>query len=200
MSTEVDTLDLLDRAVNQLDAVVARISGDQEMLPTPCAEWDVRTLLGHVIGHSIPNSIVAAAGGTPDWQASAADVQGDWADACARAAGELLATWRAADMDRMVPSFGGQAPLRARADQQIAELAVHTWDLAKATDQDAQLDAAVAEHALAWSRQMLKPEYRGAGQGFGPEVLVASDAPSYDQLAAWFGRNPAWQPGTEQPI
>jgi uncharacterized protein (TIGR03086 family) len=143
---------------------------------------------------------VAAAGGTPDWQAPAADVPGDWAEACDNATRELLATWRAADIDAMVATGGGQAPLRSRADQQIAELGVHTWDLAKATGQDAPADDAVAEHALAWSRQTLKPEYRGAGRGFGPEVLVASDAPSYDRLAAWFGRNPAWQPGTEQPI
>lgn len=199
MNTGIVTLDVLDRAVNQMGTVVARINERQEWLPTPCADWDVRALLTHVIGHSLPNFIVAASGGTPDWQAPTTGVQAEWAEAYQTAASELLATWRAADMDRMVASFGGQAPLRGRADQQIAELAVHAWDLAKATNQSEPLDPAVAEHALSWSREMLKPEYRGPGLGFGPEVPVAPDAPSYDKLAGWFGRDAAWHPGNLQP-
>ena len=194
MTADVTTLDLLDRAVNQMNAVIARISVGQEDLPTPCADWDVRALLTHVIGHSMPNLIVAATGGTPDWQAPAAPVEADWAEAYRTAAHELLATWRAADVERMVAGGGGQAPLRARADQQIAELAVHAWDLVKATGQREPLDPAVAERALSWSRQMLKPEFRGAGLAFGPEVPVSPDAPSYDRLAGWLGRDPAWQP------
>jgi uncharacterized protein (TIGR03086 family) len=199
MGSDAETLDLLERAVNQMHAIVASVRSDQERLPTPCADWDVRALLSHVVGHSMPNLIVAASGGTPDWHAPAADVQTDWVEAYRTAAADLLSTWRAADMDRMVVSAVGAAPLRGRADQQIAELAVHGWDLAKATGQDGPLDAALAEHALTWSRGMLKPEYRGAGSGFGAEVPVAPDAPSYDRLAGWFGRNPAWQPGSGQP-
>jgi uncharacterized protein (TIGR03086 family) len=102
-------------------------------------------------------------------------------------------------MDRIVDSGDGQAPLRSRVDQQIAELAVHTWDLARATGQGQPLDPSVAEHTLNWSRPVLKPEYRGAGQAFGPEVPVPPGAPIYDQLAGWFGRNPAWQPDSGQP-
>jgi uncharacterized protein (TIGR03086 family) len=199
VNTDIGTLDLLERAVNQMDAIVAGVRPDQERLPTPCTDWDVQALLGHVIGHSMPNFIVAAGGGTPDWQAPAAVVHADWADAYSTAAGELLSRWRAADMERMVASGSGEAPLRSRADQQIAELAVHAWDLARATGHDGPLDAAVAEHALGWSRPLLKPQYRGAGQGFGPEVPVPSDAPIYDKLAGWFGRNPEWQPGGNQP-
>jgi hypothetical protein len=51
---------------------------------------------------------------------------------------------------------------------------------------------ALAEHALAWSRRMLRPEYRGSA--FGPEVLVKQDAPAYQRLAGWFGRDPRWAP------
>lgn len=142
----------------------------------------------------MPNFTVAASGGTPDWGAPAAAVGDDWARAFRAAASQLLATWRAADMDRLVAWGGGQAPLRGHADQQITELAVHSWDLAKATGYDAPLDPAIAEHALNWSQPMLRPEYRGPGQGFGAEVPVPQDAPRYDKLAGWFGRDPGWRP------
>ena len=88
---------------------------------------------------------------------------------------------------------GQQAPLRARADQQITELTVHGWDLAVATGQQADLDPALAEHALGWSRRMLRPELRGPG-AFRPEVPVPPDAPAYQRLAGWFGRDPGWSP------
>jgi hypothetical protein len=56
------------------------------------------------------------------------------------------------------------------------------------------LDPALAEHALRWSRGMLRPEFRGPDKAFGVEVPVPDDAPVYDRLAGWFGRNPGWTP------
>ena len=87
---------------------------------------------------------------------------------------------------------GGEAPLRLRADQQIAELAMHDWDLARATGQPAELEPALADHALRWSRGMLRPEFRGPGKAFGVELPVPDDAPAYERLAGWFGRDPGF--------
>jgi hypothetical protein len=56
----------------------------------------------------------------------------------------------------------------------------------------AGLDPALAEHALNWSRGMLRPEFRGPDKAFGVEVPVPDDAPAYDRLAGWFGRDPGW--------
>jgi uncharacterized protein (TIGR03086 family) len=97
-------------------------------------------------------------------------------------------------MDRPVATIGGQAPLRSRASQQVAEFAVHGWDVVKATGQRADLDPRLAERALNWSRLVLRPEHRGAGNAFGAEVSVPLDAPAYERLAGWFGRDPRWSP------
>jgi uncharacterized protein (TIGR03086 family) len=88
----------------------------------------------------------------------------------------------------------GEFPATWRVGQQIADLAVHGWDIAKATGQPTDLDPEVGRLALDWGRENLKPEFRGdeaSGRSFGAEVAVADVAPLYDRLAGWFGRDPS---------
>jgi hypothetical protein len=74
------------------------------------------------------------------------------------------------------------------ADWQTAEVAVHTWDLVRATDQDHDLDPEVAERGMAFMSAGLTDENRAPA--FGPEVQVPGDAPVYVRLAAVAGRAP----------
>jgi len=194
MNSDADTIALLDRALDQTAGLLAAVDASQAGLATPCAEWDVRALVSHLAGQDLRNFLVAARGESADWQAPADEIGDDWAAAFRDRAESLRAAWRAADLDRLVAGAGGEAPLRFRADQQITELAVHDWDLAKATGQPTELDPALAEHGLNWSRQMLRPEFRGPDKAFGVEVPVPEDAPVYDRLAGWFGRDPGWTP------
>lgn len=193
MTVAVDNLVLLERALAQAGRVIAAISPEQASLPTPCGAWDVQALVRHVVTQDMGNFTVAARGETPDWQAPAGELSDDWAGQFDEGAEQLLAAWREGDPDRAVAMPGGsEAPLRTRANTQIAEFALHAWDLVKATGQQADLDPAVAEHSLEWGRQMLRPEYRGPDKAFGVEVAVPDDAPVYDRLAGWFGRDPRW--------
>ena len=195
MTSDADTIALLERALDQTAGLVAAIDASQAGLATPCAGWDVRALVSHLAGQDLRNFLVSARGESADWQAPADEIGDDWAAVFRDRAESLRAAWRAADLDRLVAGPGGEAPLRFRADQQITELAAHDWDLAKATGQPTRLDPALAEHALRWSRQMLRPEFRGPDKAFGLEVPVPEDAPAYDRLAGWFGRDPGWTPG-----
>ena len=195
MTSDADTIALLERALDQTAGLIAATDASQAGLATPCAGWDVRALVSHLVGQDLRNFLVSARGESADWQAPADEIGDDWAAVFRDRAESLRAAWRAADLDRLVAGPGGEAPLRFRADQQITELAVHDWDLAKATGQPTRLDPALAEHALRWSRQMLRPEFRGPDKAFGLEVPVPEDAPAYDRLAGWFGRDPGWTPG-----
>jgi uncharacterized protein (TIGR03086 family) len=181
-----NNLDLLHRALDQTGVAIERITPEQHGLPTPCEGWDVTTLVTHVTG-GLDNTISMTRGEQPDWKTAFPPLGDDWAAAFRTKAGTLLNTWHTAD-----------AAQRPHIEMQIAEHAVHTWDIARATGMpDADLDPAIAEHALAWSREALKPEWRGAGGGgaFGDEVPVPDDAPVYDRLAGWFGRDPGpWTP------
>ena len=92
-----------------------------------------------------------------------------------RGGDELIAAWRAAGpltARRTLPGMG-EVPARFPVDMQIAELAVHAWDLARATGQKVDFDPEIAEAALAWMRTALVPAFRGSeadGKSFGPEV------------------------------
>ncbi len=190
-----DAIDLLRRALDQTANLVAAVKPEQFSRPTPCSEWDVRRLLHHVIGSGLRNFTIAARAETADWKAEPGPLGDDPAAAFRRGAEALLAAWSSADLDAPVPMPGGAtAPLRARADQQIAELAVHGWDIARSTGQPTDLDPEVAQHSLDWSKKMLRPEFRGPAKAFGYEVPVSGDAAIYDRLAGWFGRDPAWSP------
>jgi len=195
MTSEPEPLWLIEQALDQTAAVIQAVAPGQASWPTPCRDWDVHALVTHLAGQDLRNFIVSVRGETADWQAPPEDIGDDWAAAFAARAQWLKAEWRAADLDRLFPMpGGGEAPLRTRASQQAAEFAVHDWDLAKATGQRADLDPRLAEHALAWSRGMLRPEFRGPGKAFDAEVPVSQDAPAYDRLAGWFGRDPGWSP------
>ena len=195
MTSDADTVALLERALDQTTGLIAAIDTGQAGRPTPCAGWDVRALVSHVAGQDLRNFLVSVRGESADWGTPADELGDDWAAAFRDRAAPLRAAWRAADLGRLVTGPGGEAPLRFRADHQITELAVHDWDLATATGQSAGLDPALAEHGLRWGRQMLRPEFRGPDKAFGVEVPVPADAPVYDQLAGWFGRDPGWTPG-----
>ena len=199
MTSDTGTLMLLKHALDQTERLIAAVGAGQAGLATPCSGWDVRALVRHMAGQDLRNFLAATRGETADWQAPPDELGEDWTAAFRDRAAPLRSAWKAADLDQPVAMpGGGQAPLRSRADQQITELTVHGWDLAMATGQQTGLDLALAEHALGWSHGMLRPEYRGQGKAFGPEVPVPSGAPVYQRLAGWFGRDPWWTPPRAQ--
>lgn len=177
------TLPLLERALGQTEAIIAAIRPEQATLPTPCPQWTVRDLVEHLVGRGLGNFTAVARGETIDWTAPPKPLGGDWAAEFASGAQQLLAAWNRPDA----------ADATVRIDQQVAELAVHGWDLVTATGVDVPLDDEIAEHALAWSRGMLRPEHRGPDKAIGPEVPVPADAPAYARLVGWFGRDPSWR-------
>ena len=186
---------LLGRALDQTAAVIGTIRQDQAEQATPCPDWDVRALVRHLVGQDLRNFMISARGEAADWQALPDELGADWEGEFQERAQALLEVWHTADLNRLVTvPGGGEAPLRSRVDHQITELAVHSWDLVRATGAPITLDPALAEHALTWSRTMLRPQFRGPDKAFGDEVPVREDAPAYDRLVGWFGRDPSWTP------
>jgi len=70
----------------------------------------------------------------------------------------------------------------------VADVLVHTWDLARATGQDEALDPDEVAGMLAGMEPM-DEAIRGSGQ-FGPRVPVPDDADTQTKLIAFTGRQP----------
>jgi uncharacterized protein (TIGR03086 family) len=179
MAQRAQPLTLLTHALDQVSELIAGTERDQAELSTPCRSWTVRQLVDHLIT-DLGNFAASVRGEKPDWSKPADSSDGEWVDRFASARRGLDEAWSAADLDALVQGMAGEAPLVSRADQQVAELAVHAWDLARATGQSEDLDPDVAEYGLGWGTQHLAAQFRGPedeGKSFGPEVPVPADAP-----------------------
>ncbi|HEX9344000.1 MAG TPA: TIGR03086 family metal-binding protein [Actinomycetota bacterium] len=187
-----DPIALLSRALDQAGVIIAKVSPDQAALPTPCRSWDVRALVNHVVQDV--RMFTASAGGAA-WQPGDEDLIGDdWTGTYQHAAEALLGAWQAPGiLDRTLRLPIGEVPASWSVHQQVTDLAVHAWDVAKATGQPTNLDPEIGQLSLDWAKRNLAPQFRGdeaSGKAFGDEVPVPDDAPLYDRLAGFFGRDP----------
>lgn len=191
-----DPVTLLSRALDQTAEVIAGVAPDRASAATPCRSWDARALVNHLV-QDLDHFATSANGGEPDWGAPTPSAGDRAVETFRSRASELLDAWRGRDLAGTMRVRMGEVPVTFVLNQQLSELAVHSWDLARATGQAVELDPEIARTALEWARGTLRPEFRGDekdGKAFGPEVAAPDDAPVYDRLAALFGRDPAWRP------
>jgi uncharacterized protein (TIGR03086 family) len=180
------------QAMTQTESIVAAVEPGQLTNPTPCADYDVRALLSHIVG-GLNRVAIAGEGGDALARPARADDVSDngWLAAYQAAAARAAAAWTDdAKLDILVELPWGKIPGRFAIAGYIQEILTHGWDLAKATGQPTERDPELAAFALAGARRILPAEARGADVPFGPVVQVAPDAGRYAQLAAWLGRQP----------
>jgi uncharacterized protein (TIGR03086 family) len=184
MSTEV-----FEQAVATTRGVLADVSPDQYDRPTPCASWDVRALVNHVIGGT--HFYVAALTATP-WTAAATDyTAGDVVSAYDDGASAAIAAFGAPGvMEQMVELPFGTLPGAVFVGIASTDQFTHAWDLARATGQDTDLEPGFARQLLDNARNVLPDEVRGAEGAalFGAQQEVGSGASNADRLAAFLGR------------
>jgi len=176
-------------------AAIVKATPDQLDTPTPCAEWDVRALLNHVIGtlwlaealfSDQPPRYPMAPGGLPSADLASSDPAAAYAEAAAAA---LAAAGAGDALTRAHPTPLGDMPGPGLAGFTTLDILVHGWDLAKATGQPTDLDGRLAAHALAFAGQALAtPESRA--DRIGPALAPADGATVTSRLVAFLGRRP----------
>ena len=177
MST--DLLEQYGRASGWAGTKVA-IAAQKLNAPTPCDDWDVKTLLSHML--ETQRYFAGAARGehvSPPSPTPSVVLDADPVAQFEQTRTDVLQTFgEPGVIDKTGPSLGV-----AMSDQLL-----HGWDLAKATEQDATMPDGLAEATLAMIHGIFTAEER---KGIlKPEQHVADDASWQDKLLAYSGRQP----------
>ena len=177
---EQDLLDLYERASTW---TASKVAGATEKLdaPTPCDDWDVATLMNHMLDTQGYFLGVARAEDVSPPSPNPPELIGDNPAADFDAAlSEVASAYRAPGvLEKTGPSLG-----IAFSDQLL-----HGWDLAKATAQDATMPEGLPEAAYDVIHGRFTDDQRKGV--FKPEVKVATDASAQDRLLAYTGRDPS---------
>lgn len=163
--------------------------------PTPCADYDVRGLVGHLLGTSEALRRFGA-GEPPDrddpWGTSGVELTESWRSELGRRLDGLADAWartEAWEGDAM----DGAVSREALGQMAYAELLLHGWDLAVATGQDYRPDDDSVRRSLGFAGSVGDDPEERAGL-YGPVVPVPADAPLLHRLLGATGRDPGWQP------
>lgn len=175
----------LDQAIAAFGQLAGGVRPDQLTAATPCTEFDVRALLGHVIGGS--RNFAALLRDRPPAPPVDAPAEA-LASAFAAAATDMREAFtRPGVLERIFQAPAGALPGAALIQVRVVELIAHGWDLARATGQSTDcLPAGAAERALAFSRRQIPADR--TGMRFAAEQPVPDGAPAADRLAGFLGR------------
>src|SRR5260370_23930030 len=159
--------------------------------PTPCTDWDVRTLLTHMILWTAYSAERRAYGESVAEELMSKDFTAEpgYARAYQAQIAKAMDAWskpEAWEGDRNV--MGSATPAADIAAMLIAEMVLHGWDIAKATGQDYDCDDAVARNVL--ETVEAQGELFRQYQGFAAIVPVPDDATALDRALALSGRDP----------
>jgi uncharacterized protein (TIGR03086 family) len=174
--------------------VVQNIPDEALSGPTPCDDWDLRTLLNHTIlwtsysaerrarGESVAEDLMrqdftAEPGFREDYSRQINKAVNAWSDPKA---------W-----EGEIGVMGSATPAADLGAMLIMEMALHGWDVAKATGQDYHADEALGQ-ALNDTVQAQAELFRKY-QGFADPVETGHDATAFDRALALSGRDPGWK-------
>ena len=183
-------IEVYEGAVAQMQPIIGGIRPDQLTASTPCSKWDVQSLINHNIKVSQNvRSIITGGAGVDPFSVSH-PIPSEGAEVAFQASTNFLlaAVKGAGVLEKEVDTPFGRMQVGQFLMMPIADIVIHKWDLAKATNQDTSLDSGLAEVCYA----VLSPAVEGGRQGgfFGPEVTIPISASIQDKLLGISGRQP----------
>ena len=179
-------------AVETLQPVVAGVADDALDRPTPCTEYDVRTLANHLLGTVEAMRRIGASEDLDEddpWGTGGDHMSDTWRDDLTGRLDGYAAAWddpAAYEGDAM----GGKMPRSMIGGMAFVEVVLHGWDLAQGSGQQVQYDDGVVSAAL---EVMERIGEMGRSQGaFGTLVDLPEGASDFARVLAQAGRDPGW--------
>ena len=192
---------MLERATAEIERVVAAVPETRWNDPSPCAGWDAKQVVHHVIaGNVMADRVLAGASGeeaiagigSPSGEISAEITSADPVAKLRETDALQLEAFRSSveDPDRIVHHPRLDIPVWVFFNFRIGDLTLHAWDIARATGIDESLDPELVEAYWA-SLQPLLPAMTAAGVfGEGASGTVPDDAPTQLRVLDATGRRP----------
>ena len=189
----------LHPAAERMSHLLSALPDDAMDAPTPCPDLPVGALIDHVGGFakvftaSARKEIGDLTAQPPDPRAG--NLEPGWRDRVAADLAALADAWDAPEAwDGMTQAGGQDLPAAMAGRIALDELVIHSWDIAQATGQPFDCDAAALTEVESTVQQV-----RGGNDGelpglFGPVVPISGDAPNLDRALSLTGRDPAWSP------
>ncbi len=170
--------------------VVHGIAPDQWGAPTPCTQWPVRRVVGHLAGMNLVFAALLAGQPMP----ARTDMPDEELPKRYDASAELLISRfsEPGALERVVDSPMGSATGAERLEIRLYDLLAHGWDVARATGQVFKLPEDLVEESLVFATAQLDGVDREGR--FAPAQPCPDDAPALDRLVAFLGRDLAWEP------
>jgi len=171
-------------AQNETRRRVTAIRADQWDLATPCADWNVRELVTHLIEGSRMAVRILHEASTGESPAA------PWPDDLDAVLAAELAAFQV-DPDLVVRHPGaGDMPASRLLQFRITDHLIHSWDLARATGADEDLPEALV--AMTWDRLHPQADVMSkiGAYGTGRSGTVPATAPLQARLLDLTGRRP----------
>jgi len=183
----------LGESCRRTTEVLNNVTDDQLDAATPCADMSLRELVAHVGG--LAEAFAAAARkdlgpltDTPPEEGGG--LEPDWRTAYPAGLAALAQAWRQPDAWTGMTRVGGiDLPGEVAGSVALAEVVIHGWDVARATDQRYDVDPVTAQACLTHLAQF---DTTGTEGLFGPAVDVPDGAPALDRIIGMSGRDPRW--------
>lgn len=190
----MSTREHLHSVLASLGPVVRGVRDDGLDAPTPCAEFDARSLVDHLLG-TVEAMRRVGAGEPPDpqdpWGSAGGHVIARWREDLSDSLEQYAAAWIREDAWEG-DAMGGAMTKHLLGDMAFVEVLLHGWDLARSSGQSVEYDGAALEQA---EEIMDRIGDQGRTQGaFGPAVHVGEGASTLAKVLAASGRDPEWTP------
>ncbi len=194
MTSRTPTMgELYVRAMGSAARFVSGVRAGRWHDPTPCTEWDLRVLVNHVTYENVwaaelfLGKTMAEVGDRFEGDVLGDDPIGAFNRSVETASAAVSVPGA---MEAVCHLSFGDVSGSEYAKQLFAEMLVHGWDVAKASRQDAALDAALVDVGLPIAEEAMR---LAAGSGaIAAPVPVAGDAPAQTRLLAFLGRRADW--------
>ncbi len=180
---------LLERATSYTLGSLLTVTPTDMTNPTPCSEWDLRTLLLHM-----NNSLLALHEAIADYHVGphpgedSAGPAAELVDSLRNAACRMLGAWTNAGAAAVVSVAGRPLTAEIVAAAGAIEVAVHGWDVAAGCGHARPIPAELAEQMMDLLPLLVTDADRPAR--FAAPVDVPWHAAPGDRLVASLGRQP----------